>query len=697
MPRLAALTLSLTTLTAAAAAPEPALETVVVSATALTYAASPTQTLLPSGQAPLELPRSLTVLSGDYLRDRAPQSLGEALRGVPGVGITQGEGHRDALVLRGVATTSDLLLDGLRDDVQYLRDLYSVQQIEVLTGANAVLVGHSGGGGSVNRVTKQAGGRHHEYVLQGSSQNGLRMTADLGDEAADLGSARVNLLWEDSGSFRDDVRLSRKGVAPVLSVQLAPALALSGGGELFADNRTVDRGVPSLDGRPLDTPVGRYYGDPDRSRSDITALSAWSLLEWTGPGGLLIRNRNRWADYDKSYTNVYARGVDPVAAKVLISAYSQATRRTALLNRTDLQWQSAGAGLAHDLVAGFEWGLQDNDNQRLTGYFTDRSPSVTTVLMPLSSGRTNEAVAWRPSTTDPDNHSELRYAALFVQDSITIRPYLQMQLGLRAERTGMRLRDNRNATLVSHQETLWSPQTALIVRPAEHWSVYATYGTTSQTRAGEQLVSLTSASAGLSPEQMATHEAGVKWSPDSATLLTAAVYRLQRRNVAITDPADATRQVLVEGQQVDGVEFGGAAAAGQWSVQASLSVQRAALLADQSPALRRGARLAGVPGISASLWLRRQLTPAWAASLGVQHRGALLAATENRLAADANVWLPASTRLDTALYWSASKLWRVQLNLENLLDSRSFQSATNNYNILPAAPRTLRARISLDL
>jgi catecholate siderophore receptor len=234
------------------------LETVVVSATALTYAASPTQTLLPSGQAPLELPRSLTVLSGDYLRDRAPQSLGEALRGVPGVGITQGEGHRDALVLRGVATTSDLLLDGLRDDVQYLRDLYSVQQIEVLTGANAVLVGHSGGGGSVNRVTKQAGGRHHEYVLQGSSQNGLRMTADLGDEAADLGSARVNLLWEDSGSFRDDVRLSRKGVAPVLSVQLAPALALSGGGELFADNRTVDRGVPSLDGRPLDTPVGRY-------------------------------------------------------------------------------------------------------------------------------------------------------------------------------------------------------------------------------------------------------------------------------------------------------------------------------------------------------------------------------------------------------------------------------------------------------
>ncbi len=697
MPRLAALTLSLTTLTAAAAAPDDGLETVSVSATAVTYAAPPTQTLLTSGQSLLELPRSLTVLSADYLRDRAPLSLGEALRGVPGVGITQGEGHRDALVLRGVATTSDLLLDGLRDDVQYLRDLYAVQQIEVLTGANAVLVGHSGGGGSVNRVTKQAGGRQREYVLQGSSQNGLRMTADLGDDATNHGSARVNLLWEDSGSFRDDVRLNRKGVAPVLRFEPAPALALSGGGEFFADARTVDRGVPSLNGRPLDTPVGRYYGDPNRSRSDITALSAWSLLEWSGPAGLTLRNRSRWADYDKSYANVYARGVDPVAAKVLISAYSQTTRRTALLNRTDLRWQSAGAGLTHNLVVGLEWGAQDNDNQRLTGYFTDRSPSVTTVQVPLSSGRTSETVARRPSTTDPDNHSELRYTGLFAQDSITIRPYLQMQLGLRAERTGMRLRDNRNAAQVSHQEMLWSPQTALIVRPAAHWSVYATYGTTSQTRAGEQLVSLTSASAGLTPEQMATHEAGVKWSPDSATLLTAALYRLQRRNVAVTDPADATRQVLVEGQQVDGVEFGAAAAAGQWSVQANLSVQRAQLMADQGPALRRGARLAGVPGISGSLWLRRQLTPSWAASLGVQHRGALLAATENRLAPDANVWLPASTRLDTALYWSGSNLWRVQLNLENLLDSRSFLSATNNYNILPAAPRTLRARISLDL
>ena len=53
-------------------------------------------------------------------------------------------------------STADFFLDGVRDDVQYYRSLYNVEQVEVLRGPNALLFGRGGTGGIINRVTKKA-------------------------------------------------------------------------------------------------------------------------------------------------------------------------------------------------------------------------------------------------------------------------------------------------------------------------------------------------------------------------------------------------------------------------------------------------------------------------------------------------------------------------------------------------------------
>ena len=76
---------------------------------------------------------------------------------MPGVGIAQGEGNRDTPILRGNSTTSDFFVDGVRDDVQYIRDFYNVERVEALKGPNAMAFGRGGGGGVINRVTKEAG------------------------------------------------------------------------------------------------------------------------------------------------------------------------------------------------------------------------------------------------------------------------------------------------------------------------------------------------------------------------------------------------------------------------------------------------------------------------------------------------------------------------------------------------------------
>ena len=125
---------------------------------AKTYTSQRSVTATKTDTALVNVPQSLSVVTRELIDDQAMQGIGDVTRYVPGAGIAQGEGNRDTPVLRGNSTTADFFVDGLRDDVQYFRDLYAVDRVEILKGPNAMIFGHGGSGGLVNRVTKQATG-----------------------------------------------------------------------------------------------------------------------------------------------------------------------------------------------------------------------------------------------------------------------------------------------------------------------------------------------------------------------------------------------------------------------------------------------------------------------------------------------------------------------------------------------------------
>src|SRR5688572_12908784 len=77
-----------------------------------------------------DTPQSVTVITGDLIEDQSMRSMADVARYVPGITMGQGEGHRDAPTLRGNSTTADFFVDGVRDDVQYYRDLYNAERIE---------------------------------------------------------------------------------------------------------------------------------------------------------------------------------------------------------------------------------------------------------------------------------------------------------------------------------------------------------------------------------------------------------------------------------------------------------------------------------------------------------------------------------------------------------------------------------------
>ena len=102
----------------------------------------------------LNVPQSLSITTYEDIALRGFNSVSDIVEYTPGVNMNQGEGHRDAVVFRGVLSTADFFVDGVRDDVQYYRPLYNVEQVEILRGPNALLFGRGGAGGILNRVTK---------------------------------------------------------------------------------------------------------------------------------------------------------------------------------------------------------------------------------------------------------------------------------------------------------------------------------------------------------------------------------------------------------------------------------------------------------------------------------------------------------------------------------------------------------------
>ena len=109
-------------------------------------------------------------------------------------------------IIRGNSTSADFFVNGVRDDVQYYRDLYNLERVEALKGPNAMVFGRGGGGGVINRVVKEAGfAPLRAFTVQGGSFNDRRFTTDLDQPFGEHFAGRLNAMYENSDSFRNSV------------------------------------------------------------------------------------------------------------------------------------------------------------------------------------------------------------------------------------------------------------------------------------------------------------------------------------------------------------------------------------------------------------------------------------------------------------------------------------------------------------
>ncbi|MBX9896056.1 MAG: TonB-dependent siderophore receptor [Nitrosomonas sp.] len=662
------------------------------------YAATSTSTATKTNTLLRDVPQSITVITGDLIKDQSIRSLADAVRYVPGVGVSQGEGNRDALVFRGNRSTGDFFIDGIRDDAEFYRDLYNIERVEVLKGANGMIFGRGGSGGVVNRVTKEANWNPvREFSFQGGSFNQKRMTGDVGYVINDVAAVRLNALYEDAGSFRDGVNMERLGISPTVTIKPTNRTKVVLNMERFHDDRTADRGITSVVGRtgqvtgPVDVGRSQFFGDPRRSNANIDVLSFGSFIEHKFDSGFTLQNRTLYTTYDKFYQNVFASGgLNSLTGLLPIGAYNNTTTRDNVFNQTNLLYSLNTGPIAHTLLAGVEVGRQETHNRRETGLFNN-SVSSTNIFVPISNPVTNLPITFRNRDGGGDldalNRSIVNVTSLYIQDQIEILPQLQVIAGVRYDMFEVDFQQkNGPRDHLKTRDDLIAPRFGVIYKPIEPLSFYGSYSQAFVPRAGDQLTALNVTVETLKPEKFTTLETGVKWDIRPDLAFTAAVYQLDRTNVINSVVGGQT--FLTKGQRTEGVEI---SLAGQlttnWSVMGGYAYQVGEITSDILGIARKGATVAELPKHTFSVWSRYDITPRIGAAFGVIHRDNMYASLTNRVS------LPDFTRVDAALFAQFSKSFRGQVNIENLFDTKYFAAAHNDFNITPGSPIAVRASL----
>ncbi|HLA13407.1 MAG TPA: TonB-dependent siderophore receptor [Gemmatimonadaceae bacterium] len=633
-----------------------------------------------------DIPQAVTVINRALINDLSMQGLADVVRYVPGITMGQGEGHRDQPTIRGNSNTSDFFIDGVRDDSQYFRDLYNVERVEALKGSNAMVFGRGGGGGVINRAMKEADWiALRELVLQGGTHGNRRMALDAGQGLTRRVAGRLNAMYERSDLFRDAVSVRKHGVHPTVTF-------LSGSGhtkatlgyENFIDHRTVDRGIPSFQGRPLDTGVSTFFGNPALSYADAKVHSSVATLGHR-IAGLNVRNSTRFTTYTKFYQNVFPGAVNAAGSEVALNAYNSSHDRRNLINQTDLTTVVRTGIINHALLVGAELGRQVTNNFRNTGYFDNGSTSTP---VPVSAPTAFVPVTFRQSASDADNHVTNGLRSIYAQDQISVSDHLQILAGLRYESFAIRYHDNRANVTRRRTDGMFSPRIGLVVKPTIPTSLYASYSVSHLPSAGDQFSSLTDVEKALEPEAFENLEIGAKWDVADRLAITAAAYRLDRTNTRAPSPSNPSLIVPTGSQRSTGYELGvSGSITPAWEVAGGFAHQKALITSTTSSA-PEGATVPIVPTSTLSLWSKHQLSSWLGAGLGVVHQTEMYAAIDNA------VILPGFTRFDAGIFARMGSHLRAQMNLENLFNERYYPLAHNNNNITPGSPRTVRLSLT---
>ncbi|MEO1042064.1 MAG: TonB-dependent siderophore receptor [Pseudomonadota bacterium] len=697
------LTASTLALSTSAAEPLPQSTAVDVVVVPATYLYTDQVNALRTPTPIIDVPASVSVITAEEIALRGFTSVGEIIDYTPGVNTSQGEGHRDAVVFRGVRSTADFFIDGVRDDVQYYRPLYNIEQVEILRGPNALLFGRGGTGGILNRVTKKAtlGERFTGYQASVDTFGGYALQIDSNIDAGDTSAFRINAMYESLDNHRDFFDGERFGVNPTAKFQFTPSTTLDLSYEYVNHERFIDRGIPTgTNGEPVEDFEDIVFGDPELNETELTAHLLRAMLQHQFSDSLKGRFSAFYGDYDKLYQNFYASSYDQADSPdvVGLDGYIDTTDRQNLILSADLIGEFKTGDFGHTIVTGVEYIDTSNDNDRFNPIWSDSLDDVEffSIAHPLAiRGGTGVAANGNPTTVDLTTdlndftEADIEVYSFYIQDEIEISDQLDLIVGVRYDSFEIEV-DNIASPASSGEsdDTNWAPRVGLVYKPIENISFYASYSESFLPRSGEQFANINSDNA-LDADTYTNLEAGVKWDIVPGLSFTAAGFEIEEESPQTSDADPETLDVIES--EITGFEL---QLQGQlkdwWYVSAGYSyLEGDQVNADGSDGLRRRE----LPENMFSLWNSFQVTPDFGLGVGVTYQDESFI-TNGPNDDGVRPVLPSYTRVDAAAYYDISDTLRLQVNIENLTDTLYFPNAHSTHQATVGAPLNARFTVS---
>ena len=644
----------------------------------------------------IDVPQSLSIIDSDRIAAQGFTAIGDVVNYIPGVNVSQGEGHRDAVVFRGVRSTADFFVDGVRDDVQYYRPLYNLDQVEVLRGPNALLFGRGGTGGVINRVTKKAvlGEGFTGYNIGIDSFGAYDLAIDENFEAGENAAIRLNAYYGQVDNHRDFFDGHTFGLNPTARLSLGDATTLDLSYEYLDYDRFIDRGIPTGDnGEPVEALKDIVFGDPELNTSEFTAHIFRTKLQHRFSDNLKGNFSVSYGDYDKLYQNFYASGYDEPTNVVTLDGYVDTTQRERLTLAGNLVSEFTTGPIGHTIIAGAEYLDTSNDNDRFNPVFTttgnDKEAFAVTRPLNFSGGvgvnADGVATSMTFSNLNDATQADVTVYSFYVQDQIEVNQYVDVLIGARFDSFDIEVNDLRSNVTRDRTDEEVSPRAGLIVKPLENISLYASYSESFLPRSGGQYASLSSSTERLDPDIFEQSEIGVKWDFMRGMSLTAAYFQNEQTRTA-RDQNDESFET--RGLKVDGFEL---QLQGQVTDQLFLTAGYSYLDGETD----NGAEIPReIPENSFSVWVGYDVTDKFGLGIGATYQDETFITDRDVGATGPHPTLPSYTRVDAMAYYDVSDLFSIRLNIENLTDEVYFPSSHSTHQATVGAP--LNARLTLS-
>lgn len=498
------------------------------------YAGTKTDTAL------MELPQPIKIITAEQYEAQGAINISDTVKYAAGVlANPYGRDTRvDGFNVRGIEALQ--FRDGMRDIFSFYAsitsDPYNFSRVEIVRGPASVLFGQGSIGGLVNLVSKSP-----DFETRGElsavygSYDRKELLGDVNYAVSDTLAMRAVGRARDSGTFVDHVADDRVMFAPSIRWQPTPATNVvltalyqeddTGSTSQFLPIVGTFRPNPGAPGR-LDPYT--FVGKPGWDRYAGRSLQGMGSVTHEFSDRVRLSAKARYIDSDLEYFTHYADSytnpTDPFAVygtdRRTIGLYADASDARMNVFSTDNNLQvtfNTGDNIEHKLLVGVDYSWNKVGKRYASGFET----------IDLYDIDTDALLTYDPA--EPFTSVSQKQLGVYVQDQIRFFDRVSLVLGARRDRVTSSAGSKDNATTF---------RAGIIGELVAGLSPFFSYTESFLPIAG----SLTGPGGvpgdPFKPQTGEQFEAGVKWQPDPATLVTVTAFHIKERTGASLQEAE---------------------------------------------------------------------------------------------------------------------------------------------------------------